>query len=529
MTLAPAAATICSGTSTTITATYSGSAATFNWYNNATNALLFTTPNATSSSFVTPNLTSTTTYRVEAATNDCGTTLQQTATVSTGAPTVAISPNAPTVCTGSSVTLQASSNNPGATYQWYTLTTQGQTTSETAIAGATNAAYIFEAGTTTAAEQLRVRLSTGCGSATADVTVNKVSAASNSVSPSSTICAGTSATLTATSNISNASYAWYTTSRASVLSTSASLSVSPDATTTYNVDVSTGCGTQTLSSTVTVNPAVVVSPASATVVSGNTITLTASGSTTNSYVWTATSGGTTTTLVGQTGASVTVTPAPGTTEYRATGTTANGCSNTATALISTFGQNQTLPVELVHFDATWRRATPELTWRTASERNNAYFHVERSLDGERFEVAGRVTGTGTTLSETNYRFQDAALTRASAATVYYRLQQVDEDGRASYSPIRAVSVPVAARAATAAAYPNPYDQTVTVTFDALTAGHATVLLRDLLGQTVLRVTLPVAAGPQHLELPQAAALPAGVYYLLVQQGTQQQVLKLSHR
>ena len=94
-----------------------------------------------------------------------------------------------------------------------------------------------------------------------------------------------------------------------------------------------------------------------------------------------------------------------------------------------------LPVELTSFAATAAGDFAELTWTTASERDNDYFSVERSDDGLLFAEVGRVSGAGTTGRAQSYSFAQAA---DGDGTVYFRLRQVDFDGQYDYSDVVAV-------------------------------------------------------------------------------------------
>ncbi|QDA60637.1 T9SS type A sorting domain-containing protein [Hymenobacter jejuensis] len=121
------------------------------------------------------------------------------------------------------------------------------------------------------------------------------------------------------------------------------------------------------------------------------------------------------------------------------------------------------------------------------------------------------------------------LTETVANTVYYRLRQVDASGEAAYSPVRTVQVPAVARAFKADVFPNPYQDVVTVRFTPAGTGAVTLTAHDMLGHILFTKTIAVGEGTQDIPLPQATVLQAGVYYLTVQQGNQQQVLKMSHQ
>ncbi|WP_190277555.1 T9SS type A sorting domain-containing protein [Adhaeribacter rhizoryzae] len=96
-----------------------------------------------------------------------------------------------------------------------------------------------------------------------------------------------------------------------------------------------------------------------------------------------------------------------------------------------------LPVTLVSFSGKYEQGQVLLNWVTASEKNNSYFAVERSHDGNIFNEIGRQAGAGTSIQVTRYAFRDA---KASAGVHYYRLKQVDFDGTFEYSKTIAVTV-----------------------------------------------------------------------------------------
>jgi uncharacterized repeat protein (TIGR01451 family) len=98
-----------------------------------------------------------------------------------------------------------------------------------------------------------------------------------------------------------------------------------------------------------------------------------------------------------------------------------------------------LPVVLARFEAQAANTDARLSWTTAQELNNAGFWVERSFDGASFVRLDFVPGAGTTTQVHSYAYVDAGVGRVHFGTVYYRLQQLDLAGPATYSPVRAVT------------------------------------------------------------------------------------------
>lgn len=276
-TVAVSNATVCVGSSANLSAT---GATSYSWNTGAT----------TSSIVVTPTITSN--YTV-VGTNAAGCSNTRTVNVTVNTlPNTAVSSS--TICSGSTGTLVASG---ASTYTWNT----GATTANIAVSPTVNTNYTVT-GISAA----------GCvKTATASVTVGSApSIAANSTS----VCAGSSTILNATGVTT---YTWNTGA------TTSSISVSPVSTTVYTVSGNlTGCAsiaTKTVSVNVVSNPTVTVS--NATICSGASANLSASGAI--SYAWN----------TGATTSSISVTPTI-TTNYTVTGLNAVGCSNSKVVNVS---------------------------------------------------------------------------------------------------------------------------------------------------------------------------------------------------
>ncbi|WP_152981702.1 T9SS type A sorting domain-containing protein [Hymenobacter sp. AT01-02] len=96
-----------------------------------------------------------------------------------------------------------------------------------------------------------------------------------------------------------------------------------------------------------------------------------------------------------------------------------------------------LPVQLVSFAARSTGGQVYLQWATASEINSASFAVERSVDGHSFEQVALVAAAGTSSARRNYTTTDA---QPQPGMNYYRLRQVDLDGKTAYSQVLPVDV-----------------------------------------------------------------------------------------
>ncbi|MDI3318336.1 T9SS type A sorting domain-containing protein [Pinibacter soli] len=92
-----------------------------------------------------------------------------------------------------------------------------------------------------------------------------------------------------------------------------------------------------------------------------------------------------------------------------------------------------LPVTFLSFKVTDDNGKAYVQWSTANEVNNDHFEVERSSDGRAFEAISKIYPKDDNASAVkNYSFVDQTVGNVVA---YYRIKQVDIDGKALYSSV----------------------------------------------------------------------------------------------
>ncbi len=109
-----------------------------------------------------------------------------------------------------------------------------------------------------------------------------------------------------------------------------------------------------------------------------------------------------------------------------------------------------LPIQLVDFQAFAKQENIILEWETASEQNNRGFEIQRNLNGQAWEIVGFVNGAGNSSEAKTYLFTDAP---RATGNIYYRLRQMDFDGKEEFSPVR--NVELESFIGDWSAYPNP--------------------------------------------------------------------------
>lgn len=154
----------------------------------------------------------------------------------------------------------------------------------------------------------------------------------------------------------------------------------------------------------------------------------------------------------------------------------------------TFPINQVnLPVELVNFKGELKEdKTTLLTWSTASELNNDYFDVQRKKqDGSGWENIGQIDGFGNSSKLISYSFIDK---NPNTGENYYRLNQVDFDGKSEYSPTIMVKLDGATTETKDAfiIYPNPVRNEIWIKSEKEIVDNQNILLEvfDVSGQKV---------------------------------------------
>lgn len=180
-----------------------------------------------------------------------------------------------------------------------------------------------------------------------------------------------------------------------------------------------------------------------------------------------------------------------------------GGSRTATMPFSEFGAKYatvpltggTLPVSFLSFDGKVESNGVKLSWSTASEKDNAYFEVSKSVDGKSFTSIAKVNGSNNSDAQKFYSYLDNSV---SAGTVYYQLSQYDLNGRVTLlktisvkSDLNNLSLNVAksygADEILVSVY-SPSNQTSVFT------------LTDVLGRTLVSKTLNLVSGNQQIKL-----------------------------
>ena len=179
-----------------------------------------------------------------------------------------------------------------------------------------------------------------------------------------------------------------------------------------------------------------------------------------------------------------------------------------------------LPVELVSFNLFKNDLHQiKITWETATEINNDYFTIEKSIDLKDWIEVAQIQGIGDSEYHQSYEFLDR---HPFLGLSYYRLKQTDFDGSFEYHDVKSVFVELNDQG-DSKIYPNPSRGQVTIFGENLKMNE--LHLYDILGQNLTAKLKLTKAGTSTFDLD-LTNLPNGIYWLITKTQTHKiQVLK----
>lgn len=176
-----------------------------------------------------------------------------------------------------------------------------------------------------------------------------------------------------------------------------------------------------------------------------------------------------------------------------------------------------LPVEWLEFTAALKNKRDALLqWKTASETDNAGFEVEISDDsGRTFKKVGFVAAA----PDRSYQY---SVTGLEDGEYYFRLQQIDQNGAGSYSPIR--SLRIGQQQPGLSVFPNPAQNVLNVRLPQIREGDLSLQIINQVSQVVRSLTI---SGDRTLVQIEIDDLPAGVYILQLRFGNMSETIRFS--
>lgn len=173
------------------------------------------------------------------------------------------------------------------------------------------------------------------------------------------------------------------------------------------------------------------------------------------------------------------------------------------------GEASTLPVTISGFKGEVLASANKLQWTTSTETNNKGFEVERSLDGRVFTSIAFVNtkaDKGNSNTIISYSFDDL---KPFAGINYYRLKQVDNDGKSTTSGTILLTR-TSEKISITRVYPNPATTDLTVVITSPKNEEMRMIISDMMGKIIVNANMNVQSGANKQNINTANFAP-GTY------------------
>ena len=170
-----------------------------------------------------------------------------------------------------------------------------------------------------------------------------------------------------------------------------------------------------------------------------------------------------------------------------------------------------LAVKLDNFTGSFVNGYGQLNWNTLTENELGLFEIERSTDGVSFNNIGQVMANGNSLQNINYSYVDLLVQKGMN---YYRLKQVDRDGKFTYSKVVVINTEFKG-ISLLLVYPNPFGHKVQVKIESEKREEVTIRVLNNGGVVIRSQNVFVEKGVSAIEVKNVAELPGGVYHLQI--------------
>ena len=171
-----------------------------------------------------------------------------------------------------------------------------------------------------------------------------------------------------------------------------------------------------------------------------------------------------------------------------------------------------LPVTLLSFSGERHGEKNILTWSTAAEINNQGFELQYATDGKDFEKRAFISSraiNGNSSTFLSYQFTDSP---PESGNSFYRLRQIDKDGKESFSNIVALRGEKADRISLGNFYPNPAKNNLNISIAIPKSNKVNLRITDVAGKIVQQQNFLLVSGHNNLKMD-VSALPSGSYFI----------------
>lgn len=172
-----------------------------------------------------------------------------------------------------------------------------------------------------------------------------------------------------------------------------------------------------------------------------------------------------------------------------------------------------LAVHLLSFTGKLLNDNAELNWTTINEQNFSYFNLQRSIDDIHFSTIAKINASSIQSLQKSYQYIDNNIIDFKSENIYYRLEEVDKDGKSTLSNI--ILIRLKEKGIYITAQPNPIKSDFKIQIDnARSEQQAQLQIINSNGSIILNEKINIAAGNSVLNY-KASSWTDGVYVVRV--------------
>lgn len=181
-----------------------------------------------------------------------------------------------------------------------------------------------------------------------------------------------------------------------------------------------------------------------------------------------------------------------------------------------------LPVNWLSFSARQQKNNEILLeWSVAYEINNDHYEIEKSNDGNHFTLIGKVVSSGNSSTAKVYSYSDISV---NGGIVYYRLKQVDKDGKYVFSKVVSVKITADQRSGSSEILNNPVHNNFSVKFLS-NFSTAWINVYDNSGKKLIQKNINSITKDQIINI-NSEMLKSGMYFIIVNAGGTAMITKV---
>ncbi|MES1224949.1 MAG: T9SS type A sorting domain-containing protein, partial [Bacteroidota bacterium] len=182
-----------------------------------------------------------------------------------------------------------------------------------------------------------------------------------------------------------------------------------------------------------------------------------------------------------------------------------------------------LPMTLLEFNVRQVDNNCCVNWQAVLEEYSKPFQIERSTDGKNYTEIGSTLSRGKQIGLQQFTFTDYGAVNLGAKVIFYRLRQLNAEGKSEYTHTLAITVNY--KGSFANIFPNPAVDHARLEVHARQEEKLDWNLTDQFGRT-LKVGQPKLSAGATLINIDLKGLPPGIYYVQLKSASVSSQLKL---